>query len=422
MQHRSSNHGSPMAHAWLLALLLLVLAPLSASAQESEPPRFQRALTFLDQPGALAWSEDLLQRLHVPPGFQVNVFAQPGGNARWMAVHTDGTIYLSRQRQGDVVLLRDKDHDGQAEDIRTVASGLALVHGLSIYDTRLYLIAPTKVWIADIQGDGSLSAPRLLMEDLPDGGQHRARTIAVGPDNLLYMGVGSTCNACDETNPENATLLRANLDGSHRHIFARGLRHTIGFGWHPATGALWGMDMGTDERGNHLPPEELNHLVEGGHYGWPFCYGPQQVDRKLNVAPMGTTREAYCAATVPSVLGYQAHSAPIGFQFYTAAQFPAAYHGDAFIAFRGSWNRTPPAGYKVVRLKFVDGQPVAFEDFLTGFLVEENAIPEAQREPGVTYQFARLAGLAIATDGALLVADDANGVIYRIAYTGDTSR
>ena len=205
MQHRSSNHGSPMAHAWLLALLLLVLAPLSAPAQESEPPRFQRALTFLDQPGALAWSEDLLQRLHVPPGFQVNVFAQPGGNARWMAVHTDGTIYLSRQKQGDVVLLRDNDHDGQAEDIRTVASGLALVHGLSIYDTRLYLIAPTKVWIADIQGDGSLNAPRLLMDDLPDGGQHRARTIAVGPDNLLYMGVGSTCNACDEMNPENAT-------------------------------------------------------------------------------------------------------------------------------------------------------------------------------------------------------------------------
>ena len=137
---------------------------------------------------------------------------------------------------------------------------------------------------------------------------------------------------------------------------------------------------------------------------------------------MGTTREAYCAATVPSVLGYQAHSAPIGFQFYTAAQFPAAYHGDAFIALRGSWNRTPPAGYKVVRLKFADGQPVAFEDFLTGFLVEENAIPEAQREPGVTYQFARLAGVANAIDGALLVADDANGMIYRIAYTGDTSR
>jgi glucose/arabinose dehydrogenase len=177
--------------------------------------------------------------------------------------------------------------------------------------------------------------------------------------------------------------------------------------------------MGSDDRGNHIPPEELNHIVEGGHYGWPFCYGQQEVDRKLNVAPMDTTREAYCAATRPSVLDYQAHSAPIGFLFYTADQFPAAYQGDAFIAFRGSWNRTPPSGYKVVRLKFADGKPAGFEDFLTGFLVDQNDIPEVNREHGVTYQFARIAGLAVAKDGSLLVADDSNGVIYRIAYTGD---
>lgn len=243
-----------------------------------------------------------------------------------MAVRDDGTVYLTRQNEGDVLLLRDADRDGEAEDVRVVATGLRLVHGVAIHGRTLYLIAPTTVWSAAIEADGTLGEPRVIIADLPDGGQHRARTIRVGPDGKLYMGVGSTCNACDETNPENATMLRSDLDGSNRETFARGLRHTIGFDWHPATGALWGMDMGTDWRGNHIPPEELNQLVAGGNYGWPFCFGARRIDRLLNTTPPnGQTRAAYCAATQPAALTLTAHSAPIGLTFYDAAAFPEPY-------------------------------------------------------------------------------------------------
>lgn len=392
-----------------LLLLSLLALPFSAAAQDKEPPRVTPLNASLNKPGYLPFSESLLRSLRVPRGFTVNVFAQPTGNTRMMAVREDGGVYLTRQAEGDVLLLRDRDNDGRAEESRTVASGLELVHGITIHDDSVYLIAPTKVWVADMAADGSLGTPRVIIDDLPDGGQHRARTIDVGPDGMLYMGVGSTCNACDETNPENATLLRANLDGSDRTIYARGLRHTIGFEWHPDTGDLWGMDMGSDWRGDNIPPEELNRIVEGGNYGWPFCFANRRVDRHLAQAPKGMSRRAYCNATVPPALTYTAHTAPIDFTFYTATQFPAGYRGDAFVTFRGSWNRTPPAGYKVARVEFDGGRPVRFRDFLTGFLVERG---------GEMYQFARIAGLAVARDGSLLVSDDSNGVIYRVSYDG----
>ena len=410
--------------ALVAALAAAVFFPARARTQQMEPPRFAATLGFLDTPGYLPFDERLLASLRVAPGFAISVFARPEGNARMMAVGPGNAIYLTRQQQGDVLLLRDRDSDGRAEEVRVVASGLPLVHGVAVHDNAVYLIAPRIVWRAAILADGSLAQPVVLIDDLPDGGQHRARNIAVGPDNRLYMTIGSTCNACQETNPENATMLRAELDGSNRQILARGLRHTVGFDWHPDTGQLWGFDMQADWRGNTIPPEELNRIQEGGHYGWPYCFADRRIDRWLNVAPPGQSRAAFCAATVPPALTYTAHSSPIGFAFYTGSQFPAAFRGDAFVALRGSWNRTPPVGYKVVRVHFEDGVPVRVEDFVTGFLVD----PARRRAvfgnrdteftpplPGQSYFFARLTGLIVAPDGALLVADDTNGVIYRIA-------
>jgi glucose/arabinose dehydrogenase len=239
----------------------------------------------------------------------------------------------------------------------------------------------------------------------------------VGPDNLLYIGVGSTCNACVETNPQNATIQRSNLDGSNRETFATGLRHTIGFAWHPTTGELWGWDNGSDSRGNGTPREELNQIVAGANYGWPFCYEDRRVDRLLSEAPKGQTRAAYCANTVPPVLTYTAHSAPIGFTFYTGSLFPRAYDGDAFLALRGSWNRTPPSGYKVVRVRFEGGTPVGVDDFLTGFHFDPGP-GQAGFGRNASYAFARIAGITVAGDGALLVSDDANGIVYRVARLG----
>ncbi|HEV2734216.1 MAG TPA: PQQ-dependent sugar dehydrogenase [Longimicrobiaceae bacterium] len=225
---------------------------------------------------------------------------------------------------------------------------------------------------------------------------------------MLYVSVGSTCNNCGETNRENATLLRMRTDGSDRGVYASGLRNMIGWDWHPATGQLWGMDHGSDWRGDDLPPEELNRVENGTHYGWPFCYGDRRVDAFTPAAPPGGDRQGFCRRTAAPVLTYTAHAAPIGMVFYKGMQFPAEYRGDAFVAMRGSWNRRPPSGYKLVRIRFdAAGSPTRIEDFVTGFLSRD----------GQAFR-GRIAGVAVARDGSVLFADDTNGVIYRVAYAG----
>jgi glucose/arabinose dehydrogenase len=186
-------------------------------------------------------------------------------------------------------------------------------------------------------------------------------------------------------------------------VFASGLRNTIGFAFHPTTQELWGMDHGSDWRGDNTPPEELNRIALGLNYGWPYCFGKGEIDPVIE-DPDGTTKAAYCAATAPSVLESQAHGAPIGLAFYAGTAFGAEYTGDAFVALHGSWNRVPPTGYKVVRITFDDtGEPQGFEDFVTGFLIEDGAA-----------QFGRPAGVTVTDEGALLFSDDDNGMIYRV--------
>jgi glucose/arabinose dehydrogenase len=224
----------------------------------------------------------------------------------------------------------------------------------------------------------------------------------------LYVSVGSPCNACSFENREYATILQIQPDGSSRVIFAEGLRNTIGWGWHPETGQMWGMDHGSDWRGDDQPPEELNLLNQGNNYGWPHCFADRQVDPYLASPPPGMTKAEFCAQSVGPALTYQAHSAPIGMVFYTGEQFPEMYRNDAFVAMRGSWNRQQPVGYKIVRIDFDEaGQPVAFEDFVTGWLIEDGQA-----------QFGRVAGLLVLQDGSLLIAEDTNGMIYRVSYIG----
>jgi glucose/arabinose dehydrogenase len=252
----------------------------------------------------------------------------------------------------------------------------------------------------------------VIVQHLPDGGQHRGRTIGIGPDGLLYIAVGSSCNDCAEANKERATLLHVPLTGGAPTIFARGLRDTIGFGWHPQTHALWGMDNGADWKGDRIPPEELNRIEQDRDYGWPLCYGNRVPDHATVAEPKDlgrpdVSKEQYCADTVAPTLEYAAHSAPIGMTFYAGNAFPATYHDDAFVVFRGSWNRSAPTGYKVVRVRFERGAPVAFEDFVSGFLSSDGRS-----------QYGRPAGIAVTADGGLLVSDDTNGVIYRVTYHG----
>lgn len=389
---------------------LLAGCALSASpayAQQSKQTSVQ-ITGHVVEPEPIEPTDERVAGLQVPEGFSVSKFASGLKNPRMLAVADDGTVYVTRRDVGDVVMLKDTDGDGKADQRREVAHRPGM-HGIAIDGSKMYLATVTDVYATEINGDGTLGELRRIIDDLPEGGQHPNRTLAIGPDGKLYITVGSTCNACGETNPENATVLRAEPDGSSRSIFASGLRNTIGFGWHPETGNLYGMDHGIDWLGDNEQREEFNRLEPGRQYGWPYIYE----DGKHNPQdepPGGVTLEEWAAMSEAPVLTYTPHAAPLQMAFYDGAQFPEEYWGDAFVAMRGSWNRKPPSGYEVVRIRFEDGEPREFEPFLTGFLVESGT--EHWSHMG------RLAGLAVAGDGALLAADDKNGVIYRVSYDG----
>jgi glucose/arabinose dehydrogenase len=356
------------------------------------------------RPVELPFDQAAFDALTLPEGFSINVYRTGLGQARMLGVHGDD-VYVTQPMQGTVTRLVDADEDGVAEAQVIVASNLPMVHGIAFNGDEVYLADVKHVYRGTVGSDGGFTGITPIIEDLPDGGQHPLRTLGVGPDSLLYISVGSDCDACEETNPEHATLLRSTLLGQpagERDIFASGLRNTIGFAWHPTTDALWGMDQGSDWRGDDLPPEELNSIQVGNNYGWPYCYGDREVDPIIQDPPTGT-KESYCATTTAPVRLNQAHQSPIGFAFYDGDTFPSRYQSGAFIAFRGSWNRKPATGYRLAFVPFVSGVPQAIEDFVTGFLNDAG-----------TATFGRPAGVAIAPDGALLFTDDTNGIVYRV--------
>ena len=289
---------------------------------------------YVYKPALVDATNENVQQLQVPDGFTVTKFAENLGMPRMLIVSAAGNVYASDRQAGLVMMIQDTDDDGVADQTQTVAT-IKQAHGLAIHDNQMYIIAVNEVYVADMNADGTLGQPQMIISDLPDGGQHPNRTLNFGPDGMMYISVGSTCNACDEPNEENATMLVANPDGSNRRIFAKGLRNTIGFTWHPQTQELWGLDHGIDWLGDNEQVEEVNHIVEGGDYGWPFIYG----DGRYNPAdrpPGDTTYQEYLQMTTNPVLGYQAHSAPMSLLFYTGDHFPEEYQNDAFATMRGS--------------------------------------------------------------------------------------
>jgi Raf kinase inhibitor-like YbhB/YbcL family protein len=392
-----------------LGTALLCLTAAGAWAQQGDGTRFSSENNIF-KPDKVEPSAQRIAAIKAPPGFTVTPFATNLKNARIIAVAPNGNVYLSRRDQGDVLLLRDANGDGRADGAPEIVASRAGAHGLAIRDNKLYLVTVKELFVADIQPDGRLGPLKMLVGDLPDAGQHANRTIAFGPDGMLYLSVGSTCNACNENNQENATLLRMPADASSRTIVAGGLRNTIGFDWQPQTGELWGFDHGIDFLGDEEQPEELNKIEQGKQYGWPHVVGAGTIYPQST--PIGDiTKADWKTHSTPMVLGYAAHAAPMQLLFYKGTGFPAEYQGDAFVTMRGSWNRKVPSGYEIVRVRFQNGQARSIEPFVTGFLSD-----------GGQTHIARPVGLAMAKDGSLLMADDANGVIYRVAYTGNAAK
>ncbi|TDK33207.1 YbhB/YbcL family Raf kinase inhibitor-like protein [Luteimonas terrae] len=395
-----------------LVLSTAVLASLAAApafAQQGDGTDTAVRHTVF-KPGPSDPTPERLQAIQLPEGFEIGVFASGLLNPRILAVHPAGHIYVSRREQGDVLLMHDADGDGRSDGAPVPVLHRPDAHGLAVHGDHLYVVTVKELLRAPIQADGRLGEAELLLDDLPDGGQHPNRTLAFGPDGKLYLSVGSTCNACNETNPEHATLLRMEPDGTSRSIFASGLRNTIGLGWQPQTGELWGMDHNIDSLGDDAHAEELNRIELGKQYGWPHVFADGGLHPQTTPVG-GITKAQWRDMSEPMVMGYTPHAAPMQMAFYRGQAFPAAYQGDAFVAMRGSWNRKPAAGYEIARVEFENGKPRAIEPFATGFLVDDG-----------NAQIARPVGLAVLPDGSLLMSDDGNGTIYRIAYTGAPAR
>ena len=394
-----------MLHKLLFALTFLVGLIIRPDAIAQDTVVTASVEGYIFKPAHVEATDERVSQLTVAPGFTVQKFAEGLGQPRMLVVRDDSTVYVTR-REGDVLLLRDTDGDGRVDEKKAVWQK-DQVHGIALKDDQLYLITVNEVFRAEIKPDGTLKEPKQIMKDLPDGGQHPNRTIEFGPDGKLYVSVGSTCNACDETREENATLLVADADGKNRKIFASGLRNTIGFDWHPTTGTLYGLDHGIDWLGDDEQKEELNKLEEGGNYGWPYIYG----DGKYNPAdapPNGVPYATYAKQVTLPVMQLPAHCAPLDMIFYEGEQFPPEYRNDAIATLHGSWNRSEPSGYKVVRIHFDEqGNPTKYTDLVSGFLIDGNR-----------KQFARVVGLAPYADGSVLFSDDSGGVIYRLSYQG----
>ena len=340
-----------------------------------------------------------LDKIKLPEGFSIEVYAEVP-NARSLCWGAKGTLFVGNSREDNVYAVIDTDKNGKGDKVFVIAKDLNMPNGVAFKDGSLYVSALDKIYRYDNIEDQLDNPPVgvLVTDKYPDKSHHGWKFIAFGPDGKLYVPVGAPCNVCDEKDSIYASITTINADGSGREIFARGIRNSVGFDWHPVTKELWFTDNGRDLMGDDVPFCELNNAPKKGiHFGFPYVHQGDILDP---VFGKGKNTTDY---TTPA-LKVGPHVAPLGMKFYTGNMFPAAYKNQVFICEHGSWNRSKKAGYKIGIATLEGNKVVNYKTFADGFLQPSDKVN------------GRPVDCIVAADGALLVSDDYAGVVYRISY------
>ena len=320
-----------------------------------------------------------------------------------MAQGPGGTVFVGSRRAGKVYALIDADGDFRAEKKIVVASGLNWPNGVAMRGADLYVAEVHRILrFKNIEERLSAGAAEfeVIADDLAAERHHGWKFIRFGPDGALYVPVGAPCNICNRENddPRYASILRVNPDTGKSEVYASGIRNSVGFDWSPETGDLWFTDNGRDWMGDDAPSDELNRASrKGEHFGYPYCHAGDIADPEF-----GALRSCGEFRSPERRLG--AHVAALGMRFYAGKMFPEGFRGDIFIAEHGSWNRTVPVGYRVVRVQMRAGKAVNEDVFASGWLRRGRA-------------WGRPVDLMTLPDGSLLLSDDKADVVYRISYS-----
>jgi glucose/arabinose dehydrogenase len=381
----------------LLACIPLVLIA-TGTINSSSLRMILNVMTGMEGPPATASS--VKQRFQLPPGFHLELYAADLPKARFLRFTPGGDLLLSRPHSGDIMLLRrDANGDGRPDAVITLLDGLKRPLGMDFAGDTLYIAESNRIGRVDFDSARGKLAGRYepLVEGFTDEGNHWSKTLRVGPDGLLYLAQGSTCNVCVEEDERRATMMRFQPDGSGGEIYATGLRNSVGFDWAPWNGGLYATDNGRDLLGDDFPPCELNLVEQGRFYGWPYYNGDNVPDPDMGSDPLAGEREP-----TPPAHGFRAHNAPLGMTFIDSRNWPAGYERTALVALHGSWNRSIPDGYKVVSLHWTENG-IEERDFLTGFNRDGDIV-------------GRPVDVAQGPDGAIYISDDYAGAIYRVSY------
>jgi len=348
-----------------------------------------------------------LDKLTLPEGFTIDVWAAEVPNARSMAVSESGIVFVGNRQEKNVYALVDENGDGKADSKYVLANDLRMPNGVAIKDGDLYVAEVSRILrFKDIENNLTTPTYEVVYDGYPDEAHHGWKFIAFGPDGMLYVPVGAPCNICLSEDPIFASITRLDVSkpGAKPEIYANGVRNSVGMTWHPETKELWFTDNGRDMLGDDTPDCELNHATKAGqHFGYPFWHAGTIKDPELG----SEGKEASFYTAPEAKLG--AHTAPLGLRFYTGDQFPASYKNQLFIAKHGSWNRSTKSGYEVVLARLdAAGKVSGQEVMVSGWL--DQASQEAWGRPVDVQQLA---------DGSLLISDDVANCIYRLSYTAN---